>query len=259
MKILITGAAGGIGFDTGIELIKKGHFVYFTVHTDSQIKTTVEHLKTLNLIDSATVFKLDITKKEDRNLIRNLDIDCLFCNGSIGYSGSVLDIDIARLEDNFKVNVFSNIELIQTYCAHLFVENKKGRVLVMSSLAGKFPIPFLGSYSATKASLSTLTTCLKRELKLINKDIKIKLIEPGIYNTGFNDVMIENKKESIYYRNIEEEITNISKKIFRLIGSNSTNSIVNQIIKAITTKSDRLSYSAPFFQKIMIKIYNLFS
>lgn len=258
MKILITGATSGIGFDTGVSLIKKGHFVYFTVHTDDQIKTVVEKLKELDILDNASVFKLDITEEEDRNLIRDLDIDCLVCNGATGYSGSVLDIDISRLEDNFKVNVFSNIELIQTYCAHLFVENQKGRVVVISSLAGKIPIPFLGSYASTKSSLSILTSCLNKELKLINKNIKIKLVEPGIYNTGFNDYMFDNKEESIYFRNIEEDITNISKKIFRIIGKNDTGSIVKKIVKTITTKSNRLIYRSPYFQSTMIKLYNLF-
>ena len=48
MKILITGATSGIGFNTGINLIKSGHFVYFTVHRKEQIKTVVEKLKREN-------------------------------------------------------------------------------------------------------------------------------------------------------------------------------------------------------------------
>lgn len=254
MKILITGATSGIGFATGVELIKKGHFVYFTVHRDKQIITVVEKLKELNILENASVFKLDITDNKDRKLIYDLDIDCLFLNASVGYGGSVLEIPIKSLEKNFEVNVFSNVKLIQMYCGHLFLENKKGKIVVMSSISGIIPIPFLGSYSATKSSLSTLTTCLKYELKLLNSDINVKLIEPGIFNTGFNEFMIDNKNESVYFKT---NITEIEKKLFKFIGHNDTKIIVKKIVKAIETNSKKLVYSGPLFQKITVRIYSL--
>lgn len=257
MKILITGATGGIGFSTGVRLIQRGHFVYFTVHMEKQVETVVEKLKELNLLESASVFQLDITQATDRKQIYNLEVDCLICNAAVGYGGSVLDIPIQNLEKNFNVNVFSNIEFIQMYCGHLLLENKKGRIIVMSSIAGIIPIPFLGSYCATKASLITLTTCLKKELSLITDDIKVKLIEPGIYNTGFNDVMIENKETSIYFQDIETQITEIEKKLFYLFGHNNTQGIENKLIKAVESNSNKLVYSAPFIQKLFAKIYGL--
>lgn len=256
MKILITGSAGGIGFDTGINLLKLGHFVYFTVKSSEQISPLKSKLKAYNFLDNVSILKLDITKEEDLKLIYNLDIDCLLCNAAIGYGGSVLDIDISKLKDNFDVNVFSNIKLIQMYCGHLFLENKKGKVVVMSSLAGIIPIPFLGSYCATKASLISLTTCLKRELRLITDDIKIKLIEPGIFNTGFNDVMIENRECSKYFNSLEPSITDFEKRLFNLIGHDSNEIIVKKIIQAILSNSNRLVYSAPLFQKIGARIYS---
>lgn len=257
MRILITGATSGIGFSTGIHLINRGHFVYFTVHQEEQIKTVVEKLKELDLLENASIFQLDITKEKDRKLIDDLEIDCLICNAAVGYGGSILDIPITSLEKNFEVNVFSNIKLIQKYCKHLLSENKKGKVVVMSSLAGKVPIPFLGSYSATKASLISITTCLKKELKLITDDIQIKLIEPGIFNTGFNDVMIENKNKSIYFSKLEPKLTEVEAKLFSFIGHNKKDSIVKKIVKAVESNSNKLVYSAPFFQKLTSKIYSI--
>ena len=258
MKILITGATSGIGYETGVNLLKKGHYVYFTVHREKQVKTVVEKLKAENLLSQASVFSLDITKENDRKLIYDLEIDCLICNASVGYGGSILDIPISSLEKNFQVNVFSNIKLIQMYCGHLFLTKKKGKVVVMSSLAGIIPIPFLGSYCATKASLISLTTCLKQELKLLTPDIKIKLIEPGIYNTGFNEVMIDNKKESQYFKEMDSQITSIETKLFHWVGHNNYHSIVRKITQAVESNSNKLIYSAPFFQKVGAKIYSLF-
>lgn len=258
MKILITGATSGIGFDTGIKLIERGHFVYFTVHREEQIKTVVEHLKELDMQEMSSVFQMDITKEKDRKLIYDLDVDCLICNAAVGYSGSVLDIPVSTLKNNFEVNVFSNIKLIQMYCGHLFLESKKGKVVVMSSIAGIVPIPFLGSYSATKAALSSLTTCLKKELKLINSDIKVKLIELGIFNTGYNDMMFDNKKESVYFGDVELKFTELEKGLFRLVGHDRNNSIVKKIIQAIESNSNKLVYSGPFFQKLGARFYSFF-
>jgi len=258
MKILITGATSGIGFDTGVELINKGHFVYFTVHREQQVKTVVDKLKEFGLLENASVFQLDVTSQTDRKLIYDLDVDCLLVNGAVGYGGSVLDIPISTMEKNFEVNVFSNIKLIQMYAGHLFLEKKKGKIVVMSSIAGIVPIPFLGSYCATKASLTSLTTCLKRELKLITEDISVKLIEPGIFNTGFNDVMIENKESSIYFKELEPNLTEIEKKIFRFVGHDSNKSIVKKIVQAIESDSNKLVYSGPFFQKWMARFYSFF-
>ena len=258
MKVLITGATSGIGFDTGIKLIEKGYFVYFTVHREEQVKTVVEHLKKLHLLKRAAVFQLDITQEEDCKLIYDLEVDCLICNAAIGYGGSVLDIPISSLEDNFQVNVFSNIRLIQMFCDHLFLKKKTGKVLVIYSIEGIIQIPFLGSYCATKAVLISLTTCLKKELKLITDDIKIKLIEPGIFNTGFNDVMIENREESPYFEDLEPTLTELEKSLFSLLGYNRTNSIVKKIIYAVESDSNRLIYSAPFLQKTIARIYSFF-
>ena len=258
MKILITGATSGIGFDTGVELIKRGHFVYFTVHRELQVKTVIDKLKELDLLEKASVFQLDITSHEDRKLIYDLDIDCLVVNGSVGYGGSVLDIPISSLKKNYEVNVFSNIKLIQMYCGHLFLEKKKGKVVVISSIASIYPIPFLGSYCSTKASLSSLTTCLKKELNLITDDINVKLIELGIFNTGFNDVMIENRNDSVYFENLEPSLTEIERGIFNIFGHNSNKGAVNLIIKAVESCSNKLVYSGPFFQKWMARFYSFF-
>ena len=83
----------------------------------------------------------------------------------------------------------------------------------MSSLSGIMPLKFTGSYSSTKASLINIAQTLKKELKELNKNIKIKLIEPGMYKTGFNQLMIEDKyewmKEKSYFK---EELEKIQKK-----------------------------------------------
>ena len=59
MNILITGSSSGIGYHTGVKLLKRENFVYFTTHLDSQVKPLEEKLKHLNIGNSYMVMKLD--------------------------------------------------------------------------------------------------------------------------------------------------------------------------------------------------------
>lgn len=253
MKILITGARSGIGYEVGIELANLGHFVYLTVHLEKELVTLEEKVKKYSNIKC---FKLDINSESDRNKIKDLEIDCLINNAAIGIGGSLLDLEVSSLKKNFNVNVFSSLRLSQIYAANCFVNKRKGKIIFISSLASILPINFLGSYSMTKASISMMARVLKNELKLITDDIKVKLIEPGIYNTGFNDVMIENKllEESNYFSNLQD-ITLKQKKLFRLIGKDNLNSVVRVVVKSVLGNSNRFLYKTPFLQAIMSKLY----
>lgn len=259
MKVLITGATSGIGYTLTKKLIKKGHYVYLCVHSKKEVITATEKIKDIDYQDRVSVMKLDITDKKDRNLITKLDIDCLVNQAGIGIGGSLLNLKVEDIRENFEVNFFGTLELTKLYINTR--HNKKGKVLITSSLAGIIPIPFLGSYCATKASLLTIATCLKQELKKTNLNIKIKLIEPGAYFTGFNQIMLENKEllnNKIYIEDIESIIGN-QKKIFSLIEKKRLNSIVTKMINAIESNNNKLIYRAPLIQVLGAKLYMLLS
>src|SRR5699024_8942470 len=76
MNVLITGATSGIGYALTKKLIKNGHYVYLCVHNKNEILGAVKKIKEIDYNDRVSVMKLDITKREDRNLITKLDIDC---------------------------------------------------------------------------------------------------------------------------------------------------------------------------------------
>lgn len=254
-KILYTGATSGIAKEV-VKKIKHKYYIYVGVHNEKQLELTKEKYKNEKNIE---VIKLDITNKSDLEQIKNIDIDILISNAAIGYGGSISEIDIKKVRENFEVNVFSNFKLVQIVLKNM-IKKDSGKIIMMSSLAGIMPIKFLGVYSATKASINKLTQTLNKELKLLTKNIKISLIEPGMYKTGFNQVMLENKykwmqKESYF----KQELELIRKKeniFWNLFEKKKMNSIVKQIIKSIEN-DNRFIYSAPLSQRIIAKIYSL--
>lgn len=257
MNVLITGAASGIGFSLANKLIKNGHFVYLCVHHDNEIEKVIEKIKVIDYQDRVSVMKLDITLKKDRELIKKLDIDCLVNLAAIGVGGSLLNLEVKDIEKNFDVNFFGTLELIKLYIKTR--GNRPGKVVITSSLAGIIPMPFLGSYCATKASLSIMARVLRQEIKKTGLNIKIKLVEPGAYHTGFNQIMIQNKEvlnNEIFTESIES-IIDKQLKLFKFTEKKSLISIVNKMYDAIISQNNKFLYRAPLSQIIGVKLYML--
>lgn len=243
MRILITGASSGIAFLTGCVLSDRGHFVYMTCKTDTEVKELEKKLDYLNL--SAKVFKLDITSKEDQDKIKDIDIDVLFLHAGVGYTGTLKDIDIELIKDNFEVNVFSNLQLIQLFLKH---DNSPKKVIMTSSLLANHALPFFGSYVMTKTAIEIMMKTLHRE-NLFNDD-KFIVIRPGAYQTGFNQYMIlSGEKNKLSFK--QQKILN---DLFSFIEYKKLNSIVCKIVLAIE-KGNRNIYSAPLSQTIFMKIF----
>lgn len=255
--ILFTGARSGIAASVIEKLINEDYFIYVTVHTQEQLK---EVKKEYQGIKNVKCLKLDVSNKKDQEKIKDLDIDILVSNAAVGYGGSIVDIDINDLRKNFETNVFSNFKIIQNALQSM-LNKGNGKIIIISSIAGIMPLRFLGSYCATKASVIKLTQALRKELKLITKKIHISLILPGMYHTGFNQVMLENKypkmSDSIF-RDKEKEIRFWEDLFWNTFEYHSLKSITNKIYKAIAKDKPKFIYSAPLNQKIVAKLYQIF-
>lgn len=256
--ILFTGARSGIMCKV-INRIINDYNIYVTVHTVPELNQIKRKYK-----DNSNIhcLKIDVNNKKDLQKISKIDIDILVSNAAIGESGSVADLKISKIKNNFQTNVFSNFELIQIVLQSM-IKKRKGKIIVMSSLAAIIPIPFLGSYCATKAAITKLTEALNIEMKILNKNIKICLIEPGLYNTGFNRLMIDKKYDYMEYRSYFKKQINLIQKyedsILSILEKNNLTSIVNVIEKSIRNEKPKFRYKAPILQVIGAKIYQIFT
>lgn len=257
-NVLITGARSGIINKVCDKLIDKDYFLYITVHTNSELKIIQKKYQKFN---NVKCLKLDVTNKDDKAKLKEIDIDILVSNAAIAESGSISEIDMDKIRNNFEVNVFSNFEIVQIVLKKM-IKKRKGKIIMMASLAGVIPIPFLGSYCASKASIIKMAECLNLELKLLNNDIYVSIIKPGLYKTGFNKLAFDKKYDFMevnsyfkYYIDLIRKSENIFLKLFE---KKNLNSIIKQIIKAIESDNPKLFYSAPLSQTLFAKIISLF-
>ena len=255
-KILITGARSGI-ISKVIDNIIDDYELYLTGHTDSQVRVMKDKYKNYK---NVTCIKLDITNEDDYRKIENIDIDIYIANAAIAESGSMVEIPIDKIRNNFETNVFCNFNLLQQIL-HKMIRRGRGKVIIMGSLAGRIPMPFLGAYSGSKASLIKMTEALRFELMLLDSDIKVSLILPGLYDTGFNKLAMDKKYDFMDVNSFFEyqlDFIHSYDKFVLFFEQRALTSIVNKICQAIYSDNPKFIYSAPFSQNMFAKIISLF-
>ncbi len=257
--ILITGAGSGIGLDTAFALAARQHRVIATTVDESQAQA----LKAMALARGLPleVFQLDITSAQDREKILALEVDVLVNNAGIGESGSLAEVDIERIRRVFEVNLFGTLALTQLALRGM-IARRRGTVLLVSSIAGRIPMPFLMPYSMSKFALSAAGAGLRAELQELRCGVHVTLIEPGAIHTGFNQAMTDRKytwmDQRSYFAAHAQRFKAQEKRNFAWVETKSTRSIVAQIVKAAEARKPKLRYVAPWIQGLAVRLARIF-
>ena len=253
--ILITGAGSGIGRDCAFALAARGHRVIATTYDESQ--AAVLRADALRLGHTLEVFALDITSAADREKVLPLELDVLLNNAAVGESGSLAEVDVNRIRKAFEVNVFATLELTQLALRGM-IARRRGTVLLVSSIAGRIPMPFLMPYSMTKFALSAAGAGLRAELDALGANVHVALIEPGAIHTGFNQSMTERKyawmADGSYFQAQAAQMKAKEARVFGFLEARDTRSIVAQIVKASEARRPKLRYVAPWAQGLMVRM-----
>jgi short-subunit dehydrogenase len=247
--ILITGSGSGIGRHCVMALAGRGHKVLASAHTEEQ----AARLKAWAGADGVSVdaFKLDITEDADRTKVSELAIDILINNAAIGDSGSLAEVPLDRVRNVFETNLFATLALTQV-CLRGMVARRRGTIIFVSSLAGRVASPFLLPYAMTKFSLSAAADGLRQELKRLDRNLHVSVVEPGAFHTGFNQRMLAKKYEWMrrgsYFQDQIDALKTREQRMFALLELRSTTPIVRQIVRAAEADRPRFRYSAPWWQ-----------
>jgi short-subunit dehydrogenase len=256
--ILITGAGTGIGKDAAKSLVARGHTVYATTYAQAEVSPLQAELG-----PAARVFKLDITNADDREKIADLNLDVLINNAAQNLSGSLAEVNIDRVRQLFEVNLFASLELTQIAIRSM-IARSGGTVIFMSSITGRIPEPFVMPYSMTKFAISAAAAGLREEMKALGKGIHVSVIEPGPYNTGFNQTLLSSQFEaiekdgSLFSRAQIEARKKASESRLRFLEVGSTETIVRKIAAAAEAKKPRLRYVAPRTFALLVRLLRIF-
>lgn len=183
-KVLVTGASSGIGKDIARRMLRDGHTVYVAARRMEKMADLLEQ--------GAVALSMDITKQEDIQAVADRiaadcgGVDVLVNNAGFGLYGAVEDVPIDDARYQFEVNLFGPARLTQLMLPFMR-EQHSGTIVNISSMGGKMYTPLGAWYHATKHALEGWSDCLRLELSQFGIDVVI--IEPGVIDTEFGDVL----------------------------------------------------------------------
>ena len=246
--ILITGASSGMGRETAKQLIKEGHKVY----TAARRIDNMNDLKQLGGIP----IQMDITNEADiQNVVDTIikkegKIDVLWNNAGYGLYGAVEDIDISEANKQFEVNLFGLASLTQKLIPFMR-KAKSGTIINTSSMGGKMYTPLGAWYHASKHAVEGWSDCLRLELSPFK--IKVVILEPGIIQTEFADVMtapmVKHSGKGAYANLVNSII-----KSTTTVKMSPTSVISNTVSKIINTVNPKTRYRVGAWAKPMVWI-----
>jgi NAD(P)-dependent dehydrogenase (short-subunit alcohol dehydrogenase family) len=177
--IVVTGASTGIGAATAKELAHRGFHVLAGVRRE----VDADALRGVGIepcILDITV-ESDITAIADRVARDPLrrPLRALVNNAGIAINAPVETLPIAHWRQQFEVNLFGHIAIIQALLPALL--NSSGTVVNISSVGGKVALPTYGAYAGSKFALEAVSDALRREVSATG--IKVVVIEPGAVKT----------------------------------------------------------------------------
>ena len=248
--ILITGASSGIGFDAARTLARQGHRLYAAARR-------VDRMEPLKA-DGVVPIGMDVTDEASLQdgvgavLAAEGRIDVLVNNAGYGYFGAIENVPLEEARRQLEVNVFGLARLCQLVLPAMR-EQGSGRIVNISSVAGKAVLLFGGWYHVSKYSVEALSDALRMEMKPFGIDVV--LIEPGGIRTDWGLIAADHLAESSAGTPYEEEGLQESKTLrkaysIRLLSRPAV--VTRAISRAVNSKRPRTRYRIGFGSGILV-------
>ncbi len=178
---LVTGASSGIGEEFARQLAARGNNLILVARRRDRLEKLAGELPT-----EAEVVECDLAN-DAASLPGKVsaDVDLLINNAGFGLRGRFWDSDPERLAEMVRVNCEAVVILTRAFLPAM-IERGRGGVITVASSAGMQPIPYEGTYAASKAFALNLTDALHMELK--GTGVKALAVNPGPVPTEWQAV-----------------------------------------------------------------------
>lgn len=190
--VLITGGTDGLGRAAAILLAEEGYRV-FAAGRDPQKRAALEQFAEEHELPLETL-NLDVTNDSSAaRAVAEIErragpVDVLVNNAGIAIVAVMEEISLDDLRKQMETNVIAGVRMAQ-HVLPLMRERRRGRIINMSSIAGKTSNPLMGPYSASKHAVEAISDAMRMELAQFG--IHVVLIEPGFIPTNMGQASAE--------------------------------------------------------------------
>jgi len=255
--VIVTGASSGIGEATARWLAREGASVIVTARRRERLDALKQEVEAAG--GRAMVVAGDLTAVADRErLVRETmaafgRIDALVNNAGYGQRGPIELVPVELIRRNFELNLFSLIALTQLVIP-VMRGQRSGRIVNISSVAGRIARPLSSIYDATKHALEAVSDGLRGELALFG--IKVVVIEPGFITTEFLQVTNEVSQPVIehagpyapFFAGFQAGYQRMRKM------AGTPDDIAAVVVEALTAKHPRARYAAPRHARLALAL-----
>jgi NAD(P)-dependent dehydrogenase (short-subunit alcohol dehydrogenase family) len=180
--VLITGCSSGIGRAIAERLVAGGHRVYATARRPEAIADLAEK--------GCETLALDVLDEESmRGAVARVEeaegaVGVLVNNAGYGQSGAIEAVPMDAVRRNFETNLLGYMRMAQLVLPGMRRQGF-GRIVNMSSVAGRVTMPGSGYYSGTKFAIEAMSDALRFEVRGFG--VRVSIVEPGPIRTRFTE------------------------------------------------------------------------
>ncbi|HTJ70624.1 MAG TPA: SDR family NAD(P)-dependent oxidoreductase [Actinospica sp.] len=172
-RVLITGASRGIGRGTASALAAAGH----------EVIATARDLAALDEVPAALKLRLDVTDQAsvDAALDQAGAVDVLVSNAGATVRAPMETIPLDALRELFELNAFGALRVAQGVLPQMR-ERGSGQLIFVSSVQGRYVIPLIGAYGATKQALEAFAETIAIEAGHFG--VSTHILQPPAVSSG---------------------------------------------------------------------------
>lgn len=184
---VITGASSGIGLEFAKILAQEKYHLILVARREDRLVKIKQELNT-----ECDIIKADLSDENEcyrlYEMIKDKKIDIFINNAGFGDCGLFIEGDLNKELNMIQVNIQAVHILTKLMLQHMQKENS-GYILNVASSAGLIPAgPYMSTYYATKAYVTSLTRGIAEELRETQSQVYVGCLCPGPVDTEFNQV-----------------------------------------------------------------------
>jgi NAD(P)-dependent dehydrogenase (short-subunit alcohol dehydrogenase family) len=182
--VVVTGANSGIGLATAVELARAGYDVVGTARSAEKAQALLDAAAERGLTVRTAlcdVADAESTAKAIAEIEAETGIWGVVNNAGLAQAGAVEDVDDEAVRYQLEVNLVAPARIARLVLPGMR-ERGGGRIVNISSVAGRISLPLMGWYCASKHALEAMTDALRMEVA--SGGVRVSLVEPGSFGTG---------------------------------------------------------------------------
>lgn len=243
--VLVTGCSSGIGRATAEHMTASGWTVYAGARSSDALASLAAagcRPLELDVRDPGSVDAAVAAIEGEHG-----SVGVLVNNAAYARQGTVEETPLDEAKGQFETNLFAAVRVAQRVLPAMR-EQRRGRIVNVSSIGGRMAFPGTGFYNATKHALEAVSDAMRFEVRPWG--IGVVLVEPGFIRTSFADKAVAGRvtrpEVAAQYQGLNGAVTRRIEAIYRAPVLTASPAAVARVIgRAASAPRPRARYPVP--------------